>query len=225
MNRGSRIQPDAPDLKAAVRARYDAYAGRYNRVLAPMEWLGMARIRRRLLAHARGDVLEVAVGTGVNLRHYPPGCRLTGVDLSAAMMERAAAEAASLGLDVELRPMDAERLEFEPDTFDTVVCTLSTCTFPHPVRAMAEMARVVRPDGQVLLIEQGLSDRAWVCRLQALWAERQFRWLGCQWLRQPHEQARMAGLTAVEHQRRVLGMYHVMRLTRAPLGGDQRLDS
>ena len=217
MRRSTPIRADAPDLKAAIRARYDAFSGRYNRVLAPMEWLGMGRVRRALLAHARGEVLEVAVGTGINLQCYPPGCRLHAVDFSPAMLERARAQAARLGRTVDLRLMDAEQLDYPPARFDTVVSTLSTCTFPNPVRAMAEMRRVVRPDGQVLLIEQGLSDRPWVRQLQAWQAERQFRWLGCRWLREPHQQAQAAGLRPLEDRRLVLGMIHVLRLAPGPV--------
>jgi ubiquinone/menaquinone biosynthesis C-methylase UbiE len=212
MARMERIQADAPDLKAAIRNNYDAIASRYDWVLGAPEWIGLRLLRRRLLAHARGQVLEIAVGTGRNLPLYPPGLELSAIDFSPEMLGRAGHRAERLGLRVQLRLMDAEQLAFPDGSFDTVVCTLATCTFPHPAQALREMRRVVRPGGRVLLLEHGFSDRPWLRRLQLFRADRQFEWLGCRWDREPDRIAAEAGLQPDLHRRYLWGVLHWMVL-------------
>ena len=204
------FRPEAPDLKAFVRQKYDAIAPRYDWVLGAPEVLGLHWLRRALLRHARGQVLEIAVGTGRNLVHYPRGCELTAIDFSAPMLARAEQRAQRLGLRVDFRIMDAEQLGFPPHQFDTVVCTLALCTFPHPLDALHEMLRVVRPEGRVLLLEHGYADRTWLRKLQDLRVERQFRWLGSRWDREPHLLVQEAGLELVQHRRLLLGVLNWM---------------
>jgi ubiquinone/menaquinone biosynthesis C-methylase UbiE len=104
-------------------------------------------------SRATGDVLEVAVGTGLNLAHYPPGLRITGIDLSPQMLSVARQRAMELGVDVVLREGDAQALPFGDESFDTVVCTLSLCGIPDDRAAIAEMWRVLRPGGRLLLLD------------------------------------------------------------------------
>ena len=108
------------------------------------EWIG---------ALASGAVLEVAIGTGANIPHYQPTCALTGIDLSAAMLERARARAKELDVTADLRVGDAQDLPFADQHFDTVACTFSLCSIPAPATAIAEMFRVLRPGGQLLLAD------------------------------------------------------------------------
>ena len=194
---------------AEIRQRYDDFAQRYARMEGLQEaLLAMRRRRARVFANARGDVLEVAVGTGVNLPHYARDCRLTAVDVSPRMLDIARRRAAALGLTVALHEMDATALEFPDDSFDTVTSSLTTCTFPDPVAALAEMGRVCRPDGQVLLLEHGRSDRGWCGRYQDRRAERHAHALGCQWNREPLDLVAQAGLTVVAARRGLLGTFH-----------------
>jgi ubiquinone/menaquinone biosynthesis C-methylase UbiE len=95
----------------------------------------------------------VAVGTGRNLAIYPADVRLTGIDLSPRMLDRARDRAAALGRDVELRVADAQDLPFADEVFDTVVCTLGLCSIPDERAAVREMHRVLRPGGRLLLLE------------------------------------------------------------------------
>lgn len=207
-----KIRTDAANLKAAIRGNYDAFAPRYDWVLGAVEWFGVSRLRRRLLSRARGKVLEIAVGTGKNLPHYPPGCRIHAIDFSPGMLGIAERRAARSGLAVQFRLMDAERLAFRDAAFDSVVCTLATCTFTDPVTALAEMGRVARTDGQILLLEHGYSDRGWLRRFQDWRADKQFEWLGCRWDREPHELATRAGLRVDMHIRTFFGVMHSMSL-------------
>jgi ubiquinone/menaquinone biosynthesis C-methylase UbiE len=107
------------------------------------------------LQQASGKVLEVAVGTGKNLNYYPRGCRIIAVDLSREMLNIARNRAAKLAKQVSFLVADAEALPFPDNSFDTVVSSVSTCTFPNPVAALKEIARVCRPEGKVLLLEHG----------------------------------------------------------------------
>lgn len=118
-----------------------------------MELMGGKRSRDRLMARARGRVLEVGVGTGTNLRHYPAGVDLTGVDLSPRMLQQARARVERVGSSAELIQGDVERLTFPDATFDTVTATCVFCSVGDPVRGLQEVRRVTKPDGQVLLYE------------------------------------------------------------------------
>lgn len=136
-----------------VARAYDRIAFLYDLYDAPMSALGGRRRRRRLLSRAAGRVLEVGIGTGANLDLYPPGIQLTGIDISAKMLARARRRAARLGSHARLQQADVEQLPFADATFDAVVATWVFCAVADPLRGLREVRRVVRPDGQVLLLE------------------------------------------------------------------------
>ncbi len=132
---------------------WDKAAPSYDRQIAFFEKIQFAGGREWLAERARGRVLEVAIGTGLNLPHYPADATITGVELSPAMLAIARQRAMSLGRDVNLREGDAERLPFEEASFDTVVCALGLCTIPDPAAAVGEMRRVLGPGGRLLLLD------------------------------------------------------------------------
>jgi ubiquinone/menaquinone biosynthesis C-methylase UbiE len=132
---------------------FDAIADRYDRIMGFPEKLLFGGSRRWVCGQARGDVLEIAVGTGRNFPYYPTDVRLTGVDISPAMLAVAERRAADLGRDVTLREGDAQQLDFPDARFDTVVSTLTLCSIPDDRRAVAEVRRVLRPGGRFLLLE------------------------------------------------------------------------
>ena len=132
---------------------YDRVARVYDIYDAPMEWLGGSRRRDRVLGRARGEVLEVGIGTGRNLDRYPRGVRLTGIDVSEGMLRRARLRAERQGATVRLQCADVQALEFPDASFDTVTATCVFCSVADPVRGLREVGRVVKPDGRVLLLE------------------------------------------------------------------------
>ncbi len=136
-----------------VRAIYDKLAGRYDKMIGVWEKVLFGDGRRWVCAQARGAVLEVAVGTGRNFPFYPQEARLTGIELSPAMLEIANRRARELGRAVDLRVGDAQGLDFPDASFDTVVFTLSLCTIPNERKAVAEAVRVLRPGGHLLWLE------------------------------------------------------------------------
>jgi ubiquinone/menaquinone biosynthesis C-methylase UbiE len=136
-----------------VRRVYDGLGGRYDRFTRLLDASAVTTLRRNLLGGARGRLLEVAVGTGKNLRYLPPDCALVGVDLSEEMLRVARERAAELGRTLETHRLDATQLPFESNSFETVVCTLAGCTFADPLAVFREMRRVCTPDGAGLFLE------------------------------------------------------------------------
>jgi len=151
-----------------VRAYYERQAPRYDRRIRLAEKLFFGEGRRWAASQATGDVLEVAIGTGRNLRFYPGEARVTGIDISPKMTEIARRRALELGREVKLEVGDAQALAFPDESFDTVVCTLSLCCIPDDRRAVKEMKRVLRPGGRLVLLDHVSSDMTVVRAMQRL---------------------------------------------------------
>jgi ubiquinone/menaquinone biosynthesis C-methylase UbiE len=139
--------------QADVTRRYNRMARIYDLYDAPMEMMGTKKRRQRLLSKAEGSVLEAGVGTGKNLRYYPAGIEVTGIDVSSQMLARAKRRMAAHPVNAELIEADVQDLPFDNDTFDTAVGTCVFCSVANPVRGLQELGRVVRPDGRILLLE------------------------------------------------------------------------
>jgi ubiquinone/menaquinone biosynthesis C-methylase UbiE len=136
------------------RRAWDKQAGRYDKQIGWWERRLFGRDNRAWACErATGDVLEVAIGTGVNIPFYDAGLKVTGVDLSPEMLDIARKRAADLDREVDLLEGDAHRLAFDDEAFDTVVCTFSLCNIPDPHQAVSEMRRVLRPGGQLVLVD------------------------------------------------------------------------
>jgi ubiquinone/menaquinone biosynthesis C-methylase UbiE len=195
-------------VKGEILQKYEKFAPWYDLGEGVLEFLGVKNLRRRLLQRASNRVLEVAIGTGKNLRYYPKGCQITAVDLSPAMLDIARRHARDLSLHVTFFVMDGETLGFRDQSFDTVVDSLTLCTFPAPVVALREMARVCRTDGRILLIEHGRSERGWLGHWQDRKADRHALMLGCRWNREPLDLVRQAGLTLITARRTFFGIFH-----------------
>jgi ubiquinone/menaquinone biosynthesis C-methylase UbiE len=156
-----------PDIER-LRRYWDKHSGSYDRQMAFAERKFFGDSRRWVCGGAVGDVLEVGVGTGLNLDRYPADVALTGVDLSPQMLEHARRRAVDSGRAATLQVGDAHRLEFPDASFDTVVCTFSLCAIPDERRAVAEMWRVLRPGGRLRLADHVVSTSAPVRLLQRL---------------------------------------------------------
>lgn len=135
------------------RRYWDKQAKGYDRGMGFFDRVLFKDSRDWVCSQAVGDVLEVAIGTGLNLAHYPAEVRLTGIELSPAMLDIARERAIALPREVDLREGDAQRLAFPDDSFDTVVCTFSLCAIPDDLQAVAEMQRVLRPGGLLVLAD------------------------------------------------------------------------
>jgi ubiquinone/menaquinone biosynthesis C-methylase UbiE len=191
-----------------ISEKYDRFARWYDLVEGVPDLLGVKRFRRRLLARASGRVLEVAAGTGKNLTYYPRNCRIIALDVSDGMLKVARARAANLSMDVSFMVADAEALPFPDRSFDTVVSSLSGCTFTNPTGAFQQMARVCRTQGKIILVEHGRSNREWLGRWQDRHADKIAKPLGCHWNREPLKLVREAGLKVVRARRNFFGIFH-----------------
>jgi ubiquinone/menaquinone biosynthesis C-methylase UbiE len=125
------------------------------------------RRRTQVLTPARGRVLEIGFGTGLNALHYPRTVtRVVGLDPNPGVEKRARKRIAEASVPIEFQLASGERLPFEDHSFDTVVTTLTLCSIPDVERALAEIRRVLSRDGQYLLLEHGLADDPAVQKLQ-----------------------------------------------------------
>jgi ubiquinone/menaquinone biosynthesis C-methylase UbiE len=188
-----------------IRASYAECAPWMDR----FDWLDRrltGRYRRRLFENAEGRVLDVACGTGVNFRYLPPTVDLVGIDISPEMLARARDRLDRLEVNGTLREMDAQSLEFDDDAFDTVISSLSTCTFPDPAAALREMDRVCKPGGRVLLLEHGRSDVGPLARFQDWYADAHYATAGCRWNQKPLELVLETGLSVREASTHALGI-------------------
>ena len=145
----------------AVVAAYQRWAGVYDAVFGGVSGFGRMRAVRAVNELPGHRVLEVGVGTGLALPHYRPEKRITGIDLSAAMLARARRRVAAKRLaQVDaLLEMDAEATSFDAASFDVAVAMFVASVVPHPRRLLAELKRIVRPGGHILFVNHFLAER------------------------------------------------------------------
>jgi ubiquinone/menaquinone biosynthesis C-methylase UbiE len=135
----------------------------------------MMKQREKIVPRASGTVLEIGIGTGLNLPYYDADRvqRVIGLDPSERSWELAGERARDAGFDVEFIGLPGEQIPLDDDTVDTVLVTFSLCTIPDPVSALKGMRRVLRPGGLLLFCEHGLAPDAnvarWQARINPLW--------------------------------------------------------
>jgi len=134
----------------------------------------MTELRSRYVPHAEGDVLEIGIGSGLNLPHYSDRARtVTGLDPAAELTDLARTRAAAAKPDVEVLGISGEEIPADDNRFDTIVCTWTLCSIPNVYQALKEMHRVVKPGGRFYFVEHGLSPDAsvqsWQRRIEPVW--------------------------------------------------------
>ncbi len=160
---------DAALEKRQVKRAYKLYAPAYDFVF---DWIfhpGREAAIKLLDIRAGEQILEVGIGTGLNLPLYPLHCRITGIDLSEEMLEKAQEKVVELGLgNVTLKAMDATVMDFGESEFDSAVATYTISAVPDPVGVLREMRRVVKPGGNIVLLNHFRSERPVMGRLEDL---------------------------------------------------------
>ena len=135
----------------------------------------VAELRRQVVPLATGDVFELGCGGGFNHPLYDPGaiCSFSAVDPNPALLENARAAAQAKGWQADIRAGVGEALPFADASFDTVVCTYTLCSVDQPERVLAELRRVLRPDGRLLFLEHGAAPdpgvARWQRRIEPVW--------------------------------------------------------
>ncbi|MCR3750078.1 class I SAM-dependent methyltransferase [Lentzea californiensis] len=185
---------------------WDRKSANYDAEIGVLDRRVFGDSRQWACAQATGEVLEVAVGTGLNLPHYPSGVTLTGLDLSEQMLGLARSRAADLGLEVVLRQGTAHALPFGDASFDTVVCTLGLCAIPDHETAVTEMVRVLRPGGRLVLLDHVASSSRLARGVQWLVERITVPMAGEHFLRRPLHLVEAAGLVVEQRQRFKLGV-------------------
>ncbi|HDD31848.1 MAG TPA: methyltransferase domain-containing protein [Thermococcus litoralis] len=139
--------------------KYDRFSKIYDLFESPMEMRAFSKYRKKALSLAKGKVLESGIGTGKNLPYYPEGVEVIGIDFSRGMLEKAEKRKKELGLEnVKLLYMDAQNMELDDNTFDTVVSTFVFCTVPDPIKGLKEAYRVLKPGGTAIFLEHMKSN-------------------------------------------------------------------
>lgn len=189
-----------------VREIFDASAAHYDREMAFSEKLFFGDGRAWACSQARGQVLEIAIGTGLNLPFYPADVEITGIEISPAMLEIARQRAQNLGRQVELVIGDAQALPFPDQRFDTVVCTIALCSIPNERKAVAEVWRVLRPGGSFVALEHVRSPNIIIRALERMLESYTVRTQADHLLREPVETVQTAGFSIEYLKRQKLGI-------------------
>ena len=146
--------------KRQVQRAYEFWAPAYDFIF---DWI-FAPGREAAIEHLeltrQHSILEVGIGTGLNLPLYPAACRLTGIDLSQEMLDKAVERVQTLTMpDVTLKVMDATSMDFGDNEFDRALATYTISAVPDPVAVLREMSRVVKPDGIIVILNHFRSER------------------------------------------------------------------
>jgi ubiquinone/menaquinone biosynthesis C-methylase UbiE len=208
------VRPVSSEVNRRRSAYWDGQAARYDRQMNFWDRHLFGDSRPWACGRAAGEVLEVAVGTGRNLPFYPDGpqvTRLVGVDWSPGMLVVARQRAASLGREADLRQGDAQALDFPDGSFDTVLCALGLCAIPDDRRAVAEMARVLRPGGRLLLVDHVAASASGLRAVQWLYERITIPLAGEHFRRRPLTQVRALGFEVEETERFKLGVVERVR--------------
>jgi len=146
------------EITEAAKNRYNRIAPVYDFMESFIERSRYSKWREMLWNKVEGSkILEVGIGTGKNYPYYPKVAEITAIDFSEKMLARAKQKAKKQNLQVQLQQMDIQNLEFEDNTFDSVVASFVFCSVPDPIRGLIEVERVCKPKGKVILLEHVLS--------------------------------------------------------------------
>ena len=142
-----------------IKKRYNRVAKFYDIIENPMEMMALKKWRIDLMKELKGKVLEVGVGTGKNIEHYPINIDITAIDFSEKMIKKAYEKAVKFDKKVKLINMDAQNMDFPDDTFDVIFTTCVFCSVPDPILGLKELRRVCKPNGKIIMVEHVRSEK------------------------------------------------------------------
>ena len=198
-----------------VKRSWAKRAGKYDKSIGFFERRVFGTEHRQwACSKAEGNTLEIAVGTGLNLPHYPEGVPLTGIDLSPEMLALAHERASSIPREVDLKEGDAHDLPFDNDLFDTVIATYSLCNIPDPNLAVSEMKRVLKPGGTLILVDHIRSSVKPIFWFQKVIESVTRRLEGENMTRRPLEHVKANGFVIQERERMRAGIVERLVATK-----------
>jgi ubiquinone/menaquinone biosynthesis C-methylase UbiE len=212
-------QPGVEEETERVRTVQDKQAAKYDRQISLFERTLFGDGRAWVCSQARGKVLELACGTARNLPFYRDDVEITGIELSPQMLAIGRKRAQEVGHPADLRLDDVQELEFPDESFDTVTCTLSFCTIPDTRAAAAEAFRVLRPGGQLLLLEHVRSPVPIVRGGQRLLDPLAVRFEADHLLREPLDYLPSVGFEIDDVQRSKWGIVERLRALKPAVQG------
>jgi ubiquinone/menaquinone biosynthesis C-methylase UbiE len=179
--------------------RYQRIAPFYDLLDLPFEYGRYRRLRRLVFNNLSGRILDAGVGTGRNMEFYPQGAAVVGIDISPAMLARAARRQKKSSAKIELREMDVTRLDFPAGSFDAAVATFLFCVLPRELQLLAlhELRRVVRGGGTVRLLDYVRPQRPLRRAIAGLWEPLIARAYGASFDRRTEKYMPEAGLELV----------------------------
>lgn len=190
----------------------------YDVVMAPLGWMGLAQARQRLVSRVRGKVLEVGTGTGLALPRYPEGVEsITAIDIDAESLKRARQRRPG----VEPLVANVQELPFPDSSFDFVISSLVFCSVDEPARGLAEIRRVLKPAGELHMLEHVRSPHAQRAHLQD-WLTPAWCWMtgGCRLNRETFSLVQAAGFEVTRRVQRLDGLAE--ELTAVPVKAGAR---
>lgn len=195
-------QQDLARRNEKVKRSWAKKAPRYDKQIGFFERRFFGRSHRPWACkRATGKTLEIAIGTALNLPHYPESVAITGIDISPEMLEVARRCSAELSRAADLREGDAHDLPFDDASFDSVVCTYSLCNIPDPQQAVHEMKRVLKRGGKLILVDHIRAANRPVFWLQKAIELFSARLEGEHMTRRPADQVVAADFEIVERER------------------------
>lgn len=196
----------------SAASKYNRIAPVYELLDLPLELFFFRKWRKEALSGLSGRVLEIGVGSGRNLEHYPAGCSVTGIDSSEGMLENARQKTKGMK-NINLFLMDAEHLEFPDNSFDYIIATFVLCTIPDPVIALKEMRRVLKPSGELIALEHMHSSNPVISLFEHMIDPFLFFLLGDHTTRHTVKNIQEAGFTILEAKK--LAFKDIFRKIRA----------
>ncbi|AKL93989.1 phosphatidylethanolamine N-methyltransferase PmtA [Clostridium aceticum] len=181
-----------------IRKRYNRVAKIYDLLEGPMEKMALGRWRKPIFESLKGKVLEIGVGTGKNIEYYHDDIEVTAIDFSPNMLKKAGEKVQKLGAKVELKEMDAQKMDLPDNSFDYVVATCVFCSIPDPIKGFKEVKRVLKPGGKVILIEHVRSEKKVVGLLMDLMNPLTVNLYGANINRRTEENVKIAGFKNVK---------------------------
>ena len=154
---------------AVIQKRYDRNARFYDIMESFVEKLLYSKWRKKYFFPLKGKILEVGIGTGNNIKYLNKETKVTGIDFSEKMLEKARQKLISSGKkNIVLSQMDVENLSFEDDLFDYVITSSVFCSVPDPVKGLKEIRRVLKPKGKLIMVEHVLSKNKFISFIENL---------------------------------------------------------
>lgn len=197
----------------SLQHRFDLFAYYYDLVEFLPEKLFLAQNRQKILFPLKGKILEVGVGTGKNLPYYNKEAEVIATDFSPGMLAKASERLKKLGKkNITLQQEDAEDLSFPDNTFDVVVATCVFCSVQNPVKGLAEIKRVLKPEGQAVFLEHVQSENKLRMKLQDFFTPLTRLFFCCHLNRRTWENMEKGGLKIIEEQK--VAVEDVVRIFR-----------